>query len=66
MDLGYPGESALLGRSREQAVALRAALCSLPGSAGSDRPIPGGLHVPSLQHPARPILLQRPGKAFPC
>lgn len=35
-----------------------AAPCPLPGSpAGSDRPIPGGLHVPSVQCPAWPILL---------
>ncbi|XP_075288166.1 cytoplasmic polyadenylation element-binding protein 1 isoform X3 [Opisthocomus hoazin] len=27
---------------------------------GSDRPIPGRLHVPNLQRSARPILLQRP------
>ena len=55
-----------LGLPRECVVAPSTAPCPLPCSpAGSDRPVPGGLHVPSLQRPAGPFLLQRPGKAFP-
>lgn len=35
----------------------------LVSDAGSDRPIPGRLHVPSLQCSAWPFLLQGPGNA---
>lgn len=69
--MGGAAGSTLTGMAPRPSGLLRVVLLACPvicadclvSGAGSDRPVPGRLHVPSLQCSAWPFLLQGPGKA---